>query len=191
MSPALQYDIQTSTDVLPLGKHEYNPCVTLQYVRLMKWMPSWRKSTHVSRQTHLWRWHGNKREMVISLVLHYNKNPPHLRSFWVIQTFHTSVDSNTSCFTIFNTLTHSSIYELTLPSCNSVAFIPYHFPGIADVVGFFPNFSQFVEMPRQRGVHRNRNDLAAQRNARLANTTYSILLNTEKALKQNPSTVHL
>lgn len=48
-------------------------------------------------------------------------------------------------------------------------------------------------MPRQRGVHRNRNDLAAQGNAILANKTYSVLLNTEKALKQNCifTTVHL
>lgn len=84
-----------------------------------------------------------------------------------------------------------NIWTYSMPSCNSVTFVPYHFPGIADIVGFFSNFSQFVYMPRQWGVHRNRNDLAAQGNAILANITYSILLNTKKALKQNPSTVHL
>lgn len=39
---------------------------------------------------------------------------------------------------LFNTWTYS------VPSCNGAAFIPYHFPGVADIVGFFANFSQFV-----------------------------------------------
>lgn len=191
MSPGLQYDIQTSIDLLPLGKQEYNLYVTLHYIRLTKWVPSWRKSTHVSIQIHLRRWHANKPKMVISLVLHCKKKPPHSCSFWVIQTFHTSIYSNTSCFTIFNTFVYSSIYELTLCHPAIVSLSPYHLPGVADIVGFFSNFSQFVYMPRQWGVHRNCNDLAAQGNAILADITYRILLNTEKALKQNPSTVHL
>lgn len=71
-----------------------------------------------------------------------------------------------------------------MPMCNSATLSTYHFPGIADIVGFFPNFSQFVYMPRQWGVHRNRNDLTAQGNATLAKTTSNVLLNTEKAPKQ-------
>jgi len=75
VSPGSQHGIQTSRDLLPLGKHECNLCVTAHYVCFLKWAPSWR-STHIPTQTHLWRWHGNTPETLISLVLHCNNPPP-------------------------------------------------------------------------------------------------------------------
>lgn len=71
-----------------------------------------------------------------------------------------------------------------MPQCNSITLSTYHFPGIADVVGLFSNFSQFVYMPGQWGVHRDCNDLAAQGNAIVAKTAPSISLHTEKAPKE-------
>lgn len=60
----------------------------------------------------------------------------------------------------------------------------YHFPGIADIVGLLPNFSQFVYMPGQWGVHRDCNDLAAQGNATVGKKASIISLHTDKAPKQ-------
>lgn len=73
-----------------------------------------------------------------------------------------------------------TVAEPWIPSGPSHTCFPYHFPGIADVVGFFPNLPQLVDVPGQRGVHRNCDDLAAQGNAAVADKTSSSLLNTEQ-----------
>lgn len=47
--------------------------------------------------------------------------------------------------------------------------LTYHLPGVADIVGFLASFPQLVYVPGQGGVHRDRDNLAAQREAALAN----------------------
>lgn len=38
----------------------------------------------------------------------------------------------------------------------------YHFPGVADIIRLLPRVPQLVDVPRQRGIRRHRNDLTAQ-----------------------------
>lgn len=54
--------------------------------------------------------------------------------------------------------------------------VTYHFPGITHIVGIFPNFTQFVDMPRQWRIHRDCNKLTAEREAKLATNNIHQLL---------------
>lgn len=46
--------------------------------------------------------------------------------------------------------------------------LTHHLPGVADIVGLLPGFSQLVYVPGQGWVHRHCDNLAAQREAALA-----------------------
>lgn len=47
--------------------------------------------------------------------------------------------------------------------------LTHHLPGVANVVRLLPGLSQLVYVPGQGGVHRHCDNLAAQREAALAN----------------------